>query len=86
MPLLEDKEKRQAIRKKLYEGLSCEGVEISKTIKMLRKTVGRDQPDFAAWVGISLSALRRLEQGHEHFQAQTLLKILKKFRLKLVVK
>ena len=86
MPVLADKKKRQRIREGLYRNLKTEGVSIPDTVKKLRKILSLDQRKFAESVGISLSALRRIEQNHDNYKMSTLTKILGKFDLVLVVK
>lgn len=78
--------KRKALRKKLYEKLETEGVLIPRAIKDLRRIMGLNQGDFANRIGISLSALRRIEQGHDNFTFDTLHKVLQPFSLQVVVK
>ena len=86
MTKLADKDKRKVLRKNLYEKLEREGVTIPQAIKDLRRIMGLNQDEFAKRIGISLSALRRIEQGHDNFNFETLNKILNPFSLKLVVK
>lgn len=86
MTKLVDKDKRKILRKNLYEKLEADGVMISQTIKDLRRIMGLNQDEFAKRIGISLSALRRIEQGHDNFTIETLNKVLNPFSLMLVVK
>ena len=86
MRVLKDKKKRQELRADLYRRLANEGVGLPETIKQLRRILSLSQPEFAEKTGISLSALRRIEQGHKSYNLSTLEKILGYFDLKLVVK
>jgi len=86
MTKLVNKDKRKTLRKKLYEKFATDGVTIPQTIKDLRRIMGLNQSEFAARIGISLSALRRIEQGHDNFTIETLNKILQPFSVVLVVK
>lgn len=86
MPVLKDKSKRNELRKNLYEALESQGQPIATTVKSLRKILAMSQADFSRYVGISLSALRRVEQDNGNIEIATLNKILTKFRLELVVR
>lgn len=86
MAVLANKKKRQQIREALYKELKENGVSIPETIKKLRAILSMDQENFAKMVGISVSALRRIEQGHENYKISTLTKILQKFNLRLNIK
>lgn len=86
MPVLEDKTKRKVIRSELYEQLERDGLPIKDTVKKLRQIMGMDQEKFAEKVGMSLSALRRIEQDQQNFNLATLHRILDLFQLQLVVK
>ena len=85
MAILEDKKKRQEIRSILYKDLASGGVPIPETVKKLRKILSMDQNRFSKEVGISLSTLRRIEQGQDNYKLSTLQKILEKFDLNLVI-
>jgi len=55
-------------------------------VRILRQILAQDQKTFAAAVGISLSALRRIEQNTGGVRLDTLGKILNKYSLELRVK
>lgn len=74
-PLLLDKE----LDKILDNGEGMEMEKISKFIKIKRKSVNIDQPEFARKSGVSLKVLRKIEQGKINFQFGGLLKILNMF-------
>ncbi len=86
MALLKEKSKREDIRQQLYATLELKGESISETVKTLRKILAKDQEDFCKLVGISLSALRRIEQNRGNVTLSTIKKILDKFSLELKVK
>jgi ribosome-binding protein aMBF1 (putative translation factor) len=83
---LKQKEKRNNLRHELYAKLDTDGESIQDTCKSLRKILGWDQVKLAQEVRISLSALRRIEQGHQNVRLDTIAKILGHFKLRLVVK
>jgi DNA-binding XRE family transcriptional regulator len=80
------KAKRNELRRELYVKLDAEGESVSETCKKLRRILGWDQAKLAKVVGISLSALRRIEQGHQKIRLDTILKVLDHFKLRLMVK
>ncbi|MDB2447226.1 helix-turn-helix domain-containing protein [bacterium] len=86
MPIVKDSNKRQQIRKELYTKLEAEGLSISETIKKLRKILSKSQPEFAEYVGVSVSVLRKIEQKTGNVTLETLDKIFSKFSFELVVK
>ena len=86
MTLLKDKSKRNELRRNLYETMESSGQDIPTAVKTLRKILAKNQQDFSKFVGISLSALRRIEQDSGNVTLETIEKILDKFSLKLVVK
>jgi len=86
MSKLTNKDKRNALRKELYDEIDQNGVPIPNCIKDLRRIMGLNQTEFAERIQISLSALRRIEQGHGNFTMETLNKILTPFNLAVVVK
>jgi len=86
MRVLKDKVKRQQAREELYAKLDQVGVLPAEAIKQLRRILSLNQEDFAKKMGISLSALRRIEQKHSQYNISTLQKILDQFDLQLVVK
>lgn len=86
MALLRDKNRRNEIRRSLYEKLEVQGEAIPETIKTLRKILAMDQARFAKHAGISLATLRKIEQQTGNVTLETLEKILDKFSLEIVVK
>jgi DNA-binding transcriptional regulator YiaG len=86
MPLVKNPKTRQKIREDLYNNLNSDGVSIKLAVKQLRKILGKSQPEFAEYVGISLSVLRKIEQNTGNVTVETLSKIFDKFSLELVVK
>jgi transcriptional regulator with XRE-family HTH domain len=48
--------------------------------------LGKDQVEFSKFVGISVSALRRIEQESGNVTLSTVMKILNKFSMVLTVK
>jgi len=86
MTLLKDKSKRDKLRHELYEKLETTGEELAPVIKSLRSMLMKDQKEFSKYIGISLSALRRIEQSNGNITIKTINKILMKFSLKLIVK
>ena len=86
MPRITNPGTRQKIRKDLYSSLNSEGVTINIAVKQLRKVMGKSQPEFAEFVGISLSVLRKIEQNTGNVTIDTLNKIFDRFSLELVVK
>ncbi len=85
MAKLRDKEKRNQIRHDLEARLTSGGVPVAEVCKGLRKMLAKDQAEFCAMVGISLSTLRKIEQGRGHVSLATLDKVLAPFELSLVV-
>lgn len=86
MPVMKNPEKRQKLREELYKSLNSDGVSISQAVKQLRKIMGKSQPEFAEFVSISLSVLRKIEQDAGNVTMHTIKKVLGKFDLELVVK
>jgi transcriptional regulator with XRE-family HTH domain len=86
MAILKQTEKRKTVRQELYASFDASGVDIPTALKQLRQVLGWDQSALAKAAGISLSALRRIEQGHKNVRLDTLEKVLTHFGLKLVVK
>ena len=86
MPVLKQIPKREKLRADLFEKIATDGGEVADTIKNMRKILGWDQKALAKSAGISLSALRRIEQGSRSIRLDTLEKILHLFKLRLVVK
>jgi predicted transcriptional regulator len=85
MPLLKDKAKRNELRRALYAALEAKGEPLPAAVKKLRKILAMDQQNFCRYVGISLSALRRIEQGHSNVTLATVRKVLEKFGFDLNV-
>ena len=86
MPVLKDRDKRNEIRRALYASFDKEGVSLPETVRALRKLMAMSQDQFAEFIGLSLSALRRIEQQNGNVTLETINKILLKFSLVLVVK
>jgi len=86
MAVLKQIEKRKQLRRELYNSLYAEGVPIPLALKTLRKVLSWDQERLAKEAGVSLSALRRIEQGHSNVRLETIEKILARFDLSIVVK
>jgi predicted transcriptional regulator len=86
MPVMRNKKSRQELRERVYLGLATEGLGVAETIKSLRAILGLGQDEFAKKMGVSLSALRRIEQGHNDYRMMTLIKILNQFSLEIKVK
>lgn len=86
MSLLRNKDQRKKLREDFYRSLEVEGADIVSTLKTLRKILGWEQKAMADAAGISLSALRRMEQGGTNIRLDTLEKVLKRFSLKMVIK
>jgi predicted transcriptional regulator len=85
MAVLKQKSIRVGIRQQLYDRLEKEGVSLPEALKSLRKILSWDQTRLAKEAGISLSALRRIEQGHTNVRLDTIQKILEVFSLSVVV-
>jgi DNA-binding transcriptional regulator YiaG len=85
MPLLKDKTKRNELRRAFYAALDSRGEPLPTAIKTLRRILAMDQQAFCQYVGISLSALRRIEQGHSNVTLATVRKVLEKFGFELNV-
>lgn len=86
MPLLRDKQARNKLRRDLYEIMDKDGESIPVVVKTLRKMLGKDQVEFAEYIGISLATLRKIEQNRGNVTMASVLKILDHFSLELVVK
>jgi hypothetical protein len=86
MPLLRDKAKRNALRAALYERLASNGVPLAEAVQTLRKILAKDQAQFSAEVGVSLSSLRKVEQEGGSISLATARRILDRFGLELVVR
>ncbi len=85
MAKLRDKDKRNQIRHELDVRLDASGVPVAELSKSLRKMLGKDQVEFCQMVGISLSTLRKIEQGRGNVTVATLDKVLAPFGLSLAV-
>lgn len=84
MTVMKDREKRQKIRRELYDRLE-RGASISEVIKDLRRVLSMDQQKFATHCEIGIKTLRAIEQK-KNYQVESLQKILDKFTLELVVR
>jgi DNA-binding XRE family transcriptional regulator len=83
--ILRKKTTRNEIRRAFYDELGKGGKPLPEAVKTLRKILAYDQDQFAAYVGISVSALRRIEQNKDNVKLSTIAKVLDKFRLRLMV-
>ena len=86
MPLLRDKQKRNKLRHELYQTMDTSGEALPIAVKSLRKMLGKDQAEFAEYLGISLATLRKIEQNRGNVTMASIKKILDHFSLELVVK
>lgn len=86
MPVVKDIKTRQILREQLYSNLNTTGLPIATTVKQLRKVLAKSQPEFADFIGISVSVLRKIEQQTGNVTIETLDKIFGKFSLELIVK
>lgn len=86
MPILRDKEKRKELRESLYKKMEDAGETLPEAVKALRKMLSKDQEEFAAYIGISLATLRKIEQNRGNVTIASISKILERFSLELVVK
>jgi transcriptional regulator with XRE-family HTH domain len=86
MPVMKNRKTRQELRERVYQSFAEEGLSIADTIKSLRAILSLSQQEFSKKMGISLSALRRIEQGHQDYRIMTLVNLLEQFSLDLRVK
>ena len=61
MPVLKESKKRKELRKSLYQRLQV-GEDVSTVIKDFRSVMSMEQQAFADYCGLSVSALRKIEQ------------------------
>ncbi|NQZ71011.1 MAG: helix-turn-helix domain-containing protein [Lentisphaeria bacterium] len=73
-------------REELFEKLNEENVEFSEALKLMRKSIGMNQIDYAKLTGVSLRALRTVEQKKGNPTLETISKLMKPFGTGLVVK
>ena len=85
MPVLQDKAKRQQLRRDLYQRLES-GESIARTVKDLRAILSMDQSQFSQYIGVSVSTLRKIEQEKGNYSVVILNRILEKFSLEIVLK
>jgi y4mF family transcriptional regulator len=67
------------IDKLLGNGEGLDLLKIAKFVKTKRKQVGLTQPDFASKTGISLTVIRKIEQGKNNLNLESVLRVLKVF-------
>ena len=73
-------------REDVFDLLARENVPIANALPLLRKSVGKNQVDYAGLTGVSLRVLRAIEQGKGNPTVETMEKLLQPFNLQLVVK
>lgn len=77
-------EERRAERARLFEELGSSRLELSETVRRLRRVTGLTQREFAARVaGISAPALAKIERGEGNPTLETLQKIGEAFGLEI---
>ncbi|SME94763.1 helix-turn-helix domain-containing protein [Pseudobacteriovorax antillogorgiicola] len=85
MPKLKNLDKRKQLRTDLYQRLEA-GDRIPVVLKDLRRILSKSQDEFAAFCGISVSVLRRIEQDKGGYSIESLNRILEKFDFEVVVR
>jgi DNA-binding XRE family transcriptional regulator len=71
-------------RQAFYEDVQQGGLsDIPATIKRMRRLAGLTQEQYAAFVGVDLTTLKKIEQGRANPSLEILNKIAKPFRLTL---
>ena len=69
-------------RQNFYSEVQQGGLsDIPTSIKRMRRLAGLTQAEYAAFVGIDLTTLKKIEQGKANPSVETLNKIAKPFRL-----
>jgi DNA-binding XRE family transcriptional regulator len=83
--ITKDKTERNNIREEFYKKVDNGTVVPREAVRVLRKIMGLTQPQFAKKMGVSLFALRAIEQGNGNPTVETLEKLIEIGDLALVV-
>jgi transcriptional regulator with XRE-family HTH domain len=70
-------------RRVFYNAIDSGGLDLAETIKLMRRFLGKTQPEFAKLVKVSVAIIRAIEQGHANPRLDTLAKIGAPFGLDL---
>jgi transcriptional regulator with XRE-family HTH domain len=73
-------------RHEAYELLTNENIPLGHALKLLRKSIGKTQAEYATLCSVGLNALRDIEQGRGNPTLNTIGRLLRPFRLELCVK
>lgn len=82
----QSKERRNALRRELFEKLERGELDLPSTLRMMRKITGRTQPEYAKLVGVSARVLIEFERGQGNPTLATLRKLLAPFGLDVVAR
>ena len=71
-------------RRLFYENIEAGTLTLSDTVKLMRKLIGKTQPEFAKLVKVTLPLIRAIEQGRANPTAKTLNKMGAPFGLQII--
>ena len=73
-------------RREAFERLNAENFTSSEAVKLIRKSIGKTQVEYAKITNVALKSLRAIEQSKGNPRMDTIEKLLRPFNLKLTVK
>ena len=73
-------------RQELFERFVNEDIDLADALKLMRKSIGMNQKEYAKFTGVALEVLRSIEQKKGNPRMDSVSKLLKPFALRMVVK
>ncbi len=73
-------------KEKIYEEIDSGSIPLSQALKGLRRSIGKNQIDYAKLVGVSARIIRDFEQENGNPTIDTLSKIFKPFGFRVYLK
>ncbi|MDB5818119.1 MAG: transcriptional regulator [Rhizobacter sp.] len=78
-----DEDLASTLRQKLYQDVAAGAITIGQAVRVMRRISHLTQPEFAKHRGISVQALKQIEQGSGNPTVQTLDKVASIFGLRV---
>jgi DNA-binding XRE family transcriptional regulator len=78
-----DEDLASAMRQQLYEDVASGAITVGQAVRVMRRISHLTQPEFAKHRGISVQALKQIEQGTGNPTVQTLDKVASVFGLRV---
>ena len=78
-----DEDLASAMRQQLYKDVASGAIDVGQAVRVMRRISHLTQPEFAKHRGISVQALKQIEQGTGNPTVQTLDKVASIFGLRV---